>query len=143
MNDTVSAQADRTSALVPLLEAARVVEERLERALGTIGLSKSKLICLTRLVEAEESLPLSVLAERCSCVRSNVTQLVDRLEDEGLVRRINDPADRRSVRAELTRQGRDAQVQGDKLFRAEEVRVAAELSPTVRAALSALAASRE
>ena len=129
--------------MIPLLEAARVVEERLERKLGAIGLSKAKLICLTRLVEAKESLPLSVLAERCSCVRSNVTQLVDRLEDEGLVRRINDPEDRRSVRAELTKEGRDIQVKGDRLFRAEEARVATELPVAVRAALSALAASRE
>ena len=143
MNDTAKAQNDRGGALAPLLEAARVVEERLERRLGTVGLSKAKLNCLTRLVEAKEPLPLSALADRCSCVRSNVTQLVDRLEDEGLVRRIDDPDDRRSVRAELTKEGREAQAKGEKLFRAEEARVAAELSPVVRAALVALAASRE
>ena len=31
----------------------------------------------------DEPLPLSQLAERCSCVRSNITQLVDRLEADG------------------------------------------------------------
>ena len=30
-----------------------------------------------------------------TCVRSNITQLMDRLEADGLVRRIDDPSDRR------------------------------------------------
>jgi DNA-binding MarR family transcriptional regulator len=37
-----------------------------------------------------------------ACVRSNITQLIDRMQAEGLVRRIPDPQDRRSVRAALT-----------------------------------------
>ena len=36
------------------------------------------------------------LAERLTCAKSNVTQLVDRLEADGLVRRKLDPSDRRS-----------------------------------------------
>jgi DNA-binding MarR family transcriptional regulator len=45
------------------------------------------------------------LAEQQGCAASNITQLVDRLEAEGLVQRIDDPDDRRSVRAQLTEQG--------------------------------------
>ncbi|HET9441429.1 MAG TPA: MarR family transcriptional regulator, partial [Longimicrobiales bacterium] len=45
-------------------------------------------------------------AERIACVKSNVTQLVDRLESDELVRRVPDPSDRRSVRAEITDEGR-------------------------------------
>jgi DNA-binding MarR family transcriptional regulator len=45
---------------------------------------------------------LSSLAERQRCVRSNITQLVDRLEADGLVRRVDDPADRRAVLAMAT-----------------------------------------
>jgi DNA-binding MarR family transcriptional regulator len=57
-------------------------------------------------------------------VRSNITQLVDRLEADGLVRRVNDPSDRRSVRAELTELGVERQAAG-----AEEVaRVQKEIS---------------
>jgi DNA-binding MarR family transcriptional regulator len=37
-----------------------------------------------------------------------MTTLMDRLEADGLVRRVADPADRRSVRAELTKGGREA-----------------------------------
>jgi DNA-binding MarR family transcriptional regulator len=45
---------------------------------------------------------LSELADGRKCVRSNITQLVDRLEADGLVRRIDDPADRRAIRAQVT-----------------------------------------
>ena len=34
-----------------------------------------------------------------------MTQLVDRLEADGLVRRVADPTDRRSVKAEITDEG--------------------------------------
>ncbi|HKY97065.1 MAG TPA: MarR family transcriptional regulator, partial [Gemmatimonadaceae bacterium] len=67
---------------------------------------------LTKLQEAGEPLTLSDLAERLSCVRSNITQLVDRLESDGLVRRVADPSDRRSIRAELTDLGKERQVAG-------------------------------
>jgi|SRR5437870_5426675 MarR family 2-MHQ and catechol resistance regulon transcriptional repressor len=90
-----------------VIGAAREVEERLEEALGTIGLSISKFNVLSQLADTAEPLPLSQLADRCCCVRSNMTQLVDRLEAERLVERVADPSDRRSVRAVLTDLGRE------------------------------------
>jgi DNA-binding MarR family transcriptional regulator len=45
-------------------------------------------------------------------VRSNITQLVDRLEADKLVVRSDDPRDRRSVRAELTEEGRSRHAGG-------------------------------
>jgi DNA-binding MarR family transcriptional regulator len=71
-----------------------------------MGLSLAKMGALQTLVEADGPIPLGQLAERLCCVKSNVTQLVDRLEAELLVRRVPDPADRRSVRAEVTDEGR-------------------------------------
>lgn len=59
-----------------------------------------------QLIRAGEALPLSRLAERLSCVKSNMTQAVDRLEVEGLVMRVDDPEDRRSVLAAVTDEGR-------------------------------------
>src|SRR6478735_3002007 len=55
-----------------------------------------------------ESLPLGQLAERLSCVKSNITQLVDRLEADGLVSRAPDPHDRRARLAVMTPAGRIA-----------------------------------
>ena len=74
---------------------------------------------------AGEPLPLGTLAERCACVRSNITQLVDRLQAEKLVVRSDDPRDRRSVRAELTAEGRSRQAAGlEALYEAERALVA-------------------
>jgi DNA-binding MarR family transcriptional regulator len=92
-----------------LLCALRAVEGRLEAALEPLGLSLAKYGLLSKLVAAGDPLPLSTLAERSACVRSNITQLVDRLEAEKLVRRTNDPRDRRSTLAELTGEGRARQ----------------------------------
>jgi len=103
-----------------LLEAARAVEAALEEALAQVQLSGAKLAALTHLVEAGEPVPLGELAEQCACVRSNITQLVDRLEAERLVERVADPADRRSLRAAITSLGRERQAAGAR--KVQEVR---------------------
>jgi len=95
-----------------LLGTAEAVEARLEAAVRPLGLSLAKAGVLMFLAEAEEPLLLSELAEHEGCVRSNITQLVDRLEKDGLVRRRPDPEDRRSVLAELTPAGQQAHAKG-------------------------------
>lgn len=95
-----------------LLQLAHVIEGRLESALNTVELSIPKFSALTMLVEGGEPLSLSELAEQMTCVRSNITQLVDRLEVDGLVVRVEDPKDRRSVRAAVTVLGRERQAAG-------------------------------
>src|SRR4249920_3413674 len=97
---------------VQILGALHAVESKLETALEPLGLSLPKLGALAKLVAAGEPLPLRTLAERLSCVRSNITQLVDRLEAEKLVVRVDDPHDRRSIRAELTPEGRSRHAAG-------------------------------
>jgi DNA-binding MarR family transcriptional regulator len=91
-----------------------VLEEKLEDALGKAELSMPKYSVLNELVSAGEALSLGELASRLSCVRSNMTQLVDRLEADGLVRRVACPTDRRSVKAEITEAGRTRQEEGNK-----------------------------
>lgn len=103
-----------------LMQAGHAVESRVEEALAQVELSGAKLAALTQLVEAEEPVPLSELAARCSCARSNITQLVDRLEADKLVRRVDDPQDRRSLRAAITPLGRERQAAGAK--KVEDVR---------------------
>lgn len=101
---------DRT--IFALLEAAHALEGKVEAALERAGLSGAKFSVLTELVNARAPLPLSDLATRLSCVRSNMTQLVDRLEGDGLVQRVACPNDRRSVKAEITYLGRERQAAG-------------------------------
>lgn len=95
-----------------LLGAAQAVETRIESSLSPLGLSLAKLNVLGILVGSTSPLTLGELAQTLSCVRSNVTQLVDRLESDGLVKREADPADRRSIRAVITDAGRDRERAG-------------------------------
>src|SRR5436190_1282720 len=98
-----------------LLHAAGTIEHRIETKLSAAGLSIAKLAALHQLMLAGESLPLGQLAERLSCVKSNVTQLVDRLEAEGLVSRSSAPGDRRTRLATVTPKGRKAYGEGMRL----------------------------
>jgi DNA-binding MarR family transcriptional regulator len=98
--------------LYPLLHAAQAVEKKLEDALAKVELSCPKYAALTVLVQAGEPISLSELANRLTCVRSNITQLVDRLQVDGLVRRVDDPSDRRGKRAALTPLGVRRQAAG-------------------------------
>lgn len=141
-------QADGAEAVVApshftfsILHAAKLIEDRLETRLGEVGLSMAKHSALSRLQEAGEPLTLSELAERLSCVRSNITQLVDRLEADGLVRRVADPDDRRSVRAELTPLGKEKQAAGASELSKVQAEISEQLSQADMAGLeSALSA---
>ncbi len=113
----------------------------MEEALAKVGLSIAKQGALSELVAAGEPLTLSQLAARLSCVRSNMTQLVDRLEADGLVKRLDDPDDRRSVRAELTALGKEKHRAGEKAVKRVQAEFAASLTSRERTALqSALGA---
>lgn len=96
--------------------ASDIVEQRVEEALAVTGLSLSKYVALDRLIKAGEPLLLTRLAEQLLCVKSNITQLVDRLEAEGLVERKDDPEDRRSVLAVITDKGRSRYEAGDRVL---------------------------
>ena len=119
-----------------LLDAARAVEARAEGALGEIGLSLAKLGALRHLVLAPEPLTLSQLAERHCCGKSNVTQLVDRLESDGLVARESDPDDRRTIRAMVTEAGRTAYARATVLLAEHERAIDAQLGSGPRAELA-------
>ena len=130
--------AENGAVLFELLEAADVLHGRIDAALGRVGLSYPKYEVLHYLRNARDPLSLGKLAECQHCARSNITQLVDRLEGEGLVRRTDDPADRRSVLAELTPEG--ARLADEGAAQVEEVRAqfAASYSVADRAVLARL-----
>lgn len=110
-----------------VVNAGRAVEQRLEEALGRVDLSLAKFGALTHLMEAGDALNLSECAKRMACVRSNITQLMDRMEADGLVMRVEDPQDRRVIRAEVTGLGAERQAEGAR----EVARVQAELARTL------------
>jgi MarR family transcriptional regulator for hemolysin len=124
-----------------LLQAGRAQYARLEEALKGVGLSAAKYYVLSHLASAKESIPLRLLAEEQGCVASNMTTLVDRLEADGLVRRIDDPADRRSKRAELTPLGQEKAAEGAEVVAQVEAAFADSLGPTERLALAKVLSS--
>ncbi len=110
--NSIQTPAHPYPAIGRLLGAAHSIEARADADLAAVGLSLAKVGLLRHLSESEEPLPLTALSERCGCVKSNITQLVDRLESDGLVQRIPDPEDRRCIRAGLTALGRTRIVEG-------------------------------
>jgi DNA-binding MarR family transcriptional regulator len=117
----------RPSALLSVLASAHRLQAGIETALEEVGLSMAKVGVLRTLATEGQPLALGELAERNQCVPSNITQLVDRLEADGLVRRESDPKDRRVRRASLTDAGRRAADSGGAIIEAWEQRVAATL----------------
>ena len=88
-----------------LVRTGKLTETRLEGQLDGRCLSATRLVAMLHIANAEKPLSLSQLAMQLASVKSNVTQLVDRLEADGLVRRVPDPSDRRSIQVEVTEAG--------------------------------------
>jgi DNA-binding MarR family transcriptional regulator len=85
-----------------------------EQAAEAHGLSAAQACTLTPLTRGEWT--MSELADQLSCDASNVTQIVGRLEDRGLVRREPDPDDRRVKRVAITPAGRKLRAAVDRSF---------------------------
>ena len=127
--------------VIAVLGAAEELHAQLEAALAAVGLSVSKFDAMDQLVRAEEPMTLGSLAGRLHCVRSNVTQLVDRLEAEGLVQRGGCSEDRRAIRARVTPVGLERHAAGLEAIRSVQASVAERLGPMDRARLVALLAT--
>ena len=60
---------------------------------------------LIHLEESPDGIPMNELAERILYSKSGFTRVVDRMEEEGLVRRVRPEHDRRSILVVLTGKG--------------------------------------
>jgi DNA-binding MarR family transcriptional regulator len=130
MNKTAQGDKETTvgSLFFLILDAAYDLQARMEVDLEKVGLSGAKASVLDVLGKASEALTLGDVADRNCCVRSNITQLIDRLEGDGLVRRVNDADDRRIRRAALTTAGRKAWEDAREVIAKQEQELAALLS---------------
>lgn len=72
--------------------------------LSQMGFTRNQYVVM-RSIEPGEAVTLSEISSRAFKENSNVTALVDFLEERGIVRRIPDPRDRRIIRVELTKEG--------------------------------------
>jgi len=122
-------------AMMALFEAARCLGSKLETALDGIGLSPAKYQALDALVKAGKPLALSELAGCLNCVRSNITQLADRLESDGLLKRVDDVSDRRAIRAVVTPLGTERHAAGSDVIRQIQVELADRITTEDRSVL--------
>ena len=91
--------------------------------------------CLAVVEGADQPLTPSEISERTLVSSATMTGTLDQLEYRGWVRRLPNPADRRSVLIEITPEGRAAADQILPGIRKIEVAVLGGLSPTERATL--------
>lgn len=97
-----------SEALAAVRVLGKKMHDAMERWADRYGLSQGRFQILVRLQHAEGGrLPMGELAEMLDVAPRTVTGLVDNLERDGFVRRVDDPRDRRSVYAEITDPGRE------------------------------------
>jgi DNA-binding MarR family transcriptional regulator len=98
----------RTEALAAVRILGKKMHATMERWADKHGLSEGRFQILVRLQHRQDGrCTMGDLAEMLEVSPRTVTGLVDNLERDGLVRRVDDPNDRRSVYAEMTEKGRD------------------------------------
>jgi DNA-binding MarR family transcriptional regulator len=91
-----------------IMRVQQLILAELDAALKPHGITFARFEVLTLIsFSAEGSLPLSKIGERLMVHPTSVTNAIDRLEAQGLVKRLPDASDRRRTFAELTDDGKD------------------------------------
>ena len=90
---------------VLLMRINRLLRQLADQEMLSQTLTPAQMWFLMRLAEAGQPQPISYFADGVFSNRSNATQMIDRLESEGLVVRMKNPSDRRSVLVRLTDHG--------------------------------------
>jgi DNA-binding MarR family transcriptional regulator len=95
------------AAVTSVMRAQQVLLARLNDLLRPHGLTFARYEALMLLSFTRTgALPLGKIGERLQVHRTSVTNIVDKLEADGLVRRVPHAADRRATLAEITPAGR-------------------------------------
>ena len=95
------------AAVTSIMRTQQLLMRRIDEQLRELELTFARYELLMLLVFSQRgALPLSVIGSRLQVHPASVTSAVDRLERQGLVRRIPHETDRRTKLAELTAAGR-------------------------------------
>ncbi|MCU1355724.1 MAG: regulatory protein MarR, partial [Acidimicrobiales bacterium] len=94
-------------AATSIMRAQQIVLSRVDEALRpwSLTFARYEVLVLLHFTKAG-TLPLGKMGDRLMLHQASITNLVDRLEEQGLVRRLAHPTDRRTTLAELTPEGR-------------------------------------
>jgi DNA-binding MarR family transcriptional regulator len=100
--------ADAMAAVTSIMRAQQILLAGLDGLLRPHGLTFARYEALVLLAFSRRgALPLRVIGERLMVHPTSVTNTVDRLERDGLVRRRPNPRDGRGTLAEITESGRE------------------------------------
>jgi DNA-binding MarR family transcriptional regulator len=92
-----------------LLTCTQLIERRVRSGLREeFGTTLPRFDLMAQLERYREGLKMNELSRLLMVTGGNVTAIVDQLEKEGLVERLDEPADRRAFRIRLTRAGEKA-----------------------------------
>lgn len=96
------------AAITSIMRAQQILLARVDEVLRPFGLTFARYEALTLLWFSQRgSLPLSKMGQRLQVHPTSVTNAIDRLEAQGLARRVPHATDRRTTLAEITAAGRD------------------------------------
>lgn len=96
------------AAATSIMRAQQIVLAKVDEALKSFDLTFARYEALVLLSFSQRgSLPLGKMGERLMIHPTSVTNIVDRLEAQGLVRRVDHPTDRRTTLCEITPAGRE------------------------------------
>jgi DNA-binding MarR family transcriptional regulator len=95
------------AAVTGLMRVQQIIQSAVDGALKPHGLTFARYEALVLLSFARRAaLPMRVMGERLQLHPTSVTNIVDRLEKDGLVKRVPHPTDRRTTLVEITDDGR-------------------------------------
>ncbi len=106
-------------AVTSIMRAHQILIADLDSMLRPFGITFSRYEALVLLTHSRQgSLPLSVIGERLQVHATSVTNVIDRLEGAGLVRRMPNPRDGRGTLAVITDAGREVAAKATEAFNA-------------------------
>jgi DNA-binding MarR family transcriptional regulator len=111
-------------AVTSIMRVQQILLGRLNELLRPFGLTFSRYEALMLLSFTRTgSLPLAKVGDRLQVHRTSVTNTIDKLEADGLVRRVPHWQDRRAILAQITSRGRDTARRATELLNAERFSV--------------------
>ncbi|SMD01135.1 MarR family winged helix-turn-helix transcriptional regulator [Lentzea albidocapillata] len=98
--------ATAMAAVTSVMRVQQIIQSAVDAALKPHGLTFARYEALVLLYFSRKgALPMRVMGERLQLHPTSVTNIVDRLESDGLVRRTPHPTDRRTTLVEITDAG--------------------------------------
>jgi DNA-binding MarR family transcriptional regulator len=127
-------------AVLNIFVTANLLGKEADRVLQPVGLTQAQfdVLMLLEYQTADGSADQTTLGKMLVVNRSNVTGLVDRMERDGLVRRVADPTDRRLKRVRMTSAGARLLEKAEQTYAARTREVVAGLTATDLATLCRL-----